>query len=190
MLINTIGWSLVARMVSSIFSLGGCRIATVGPATARKLNSYRFASDLIPEKHIAEGLVDAFKEHSIEHQTILYVKAETTRDVVYEGLTKQGAIVDECVVYKTVPELEDPTGAKAEFKENGADYITFTSGSTAKYFHEFGLNIPEKCKVASIGPITTEVLEEIGYKSDIEAEVHNIDGLVDAVIDHMIESKD
>ena len=163
-------------------SLGGARIATVGPATARKLKEYHFASDLIPEKHIAEGLVDAFKEQSIEHQTILYVKAETTRDVVTEGLTKQGAIVDECVVYKTVAEMEDPTGAKAEFKENGADYITFTSGSTGKYFHEFGLEVPEECRIASIGPITTEVLGTLGYTADLEATEHNIDGLVEAIL--------
>jgi len=163
-------------------SLGGCRIAAIGPGTAKKIAEYRFTTDLIPERHVAEGLVETFaKEYSVEHQTCLWVKAEETRDVVGEGLTALGAIVDECISYKTVMEDEDPTGAVERYKEEGADVITFTSSSTVDNFFKMGLKIADECKVISIGPVTSETLRMNGILEFEEAEDFNIPGLVAAL---------
>ena len=79
--------------VSFSESIQGCRIAAIGPSTEAKIRDYRFAVDLMPERFVAEGLLDAFKNASIEHQKILWVKAEETRDVIYDGLMDQGAWV-------------------------------------------------------------------------------------------------
>ncbi|GAA5493936.1 uroporphyrinogen-III synthase [Rubritalea squalenifaciens DSM 18772] len=164
-------------------SIGGVRIAAVGPGTAKKVNEYRLAVDLIPDKHVAEGLVEAFTEkESVENQTILWVRPQESRDTVVEGLTALGAIVDECIAYKTVPEFEDPTGAKERFEKEGADLVTFVSSSAAKHFFALSLPWPEGCKVASIGPITSATLNVIGKPADVEAEEHNIPGLVEAVV--------
>ena len=56
-------------------SLGGCRIAAIGPSTEAKIREYRFAVDLVPQKFVAEGLIEAFKNESVEHQKILWIKA-------------------------------------------------------------------------------------------------------------------
>ena len=137
--------------------------------------------DLIPEKFVAEGLVDAFKKESIENLTLLWVRADEARDVIYNGLVKQGAIVDECVVYKTVPETGDPTGAAARITEEGADLITFTSASTVDNFFKLGLPWPEGCAAGSIGPVTSEALKKHGVKPAFEAKPSDIPGLVAAV---------
>ena len=165
-------------------SIGGVRIAVVGPGTAKKLKEFHMAVDLMPEVHVAEALVEAFKkEGSVEHQKMLWVRAETTREVVGEELNKMGAILDEAIAYRTVKETEDVSGARARFESEGADLITFTSASTVDCFMDLGLPIPKDLKVASIGPITTESVERNGLEVDIDAEEHSIPGLVDAIVE-------
>ncbi len=163
-------------------SLGNPRIAAIGAGTAKKIREYRIGVDLIPEKFVAEGLIDAFKKESVENLTMLWVKAAESRDVIYDGLTKLGAIVDECAAYRTVPETGDPTGAKARLAEQGADMITFTSGSTADSFFELGLDWPEGCVAGSIGPVTSEALRKHGQAPAFEAKPSDIPGLVAAIV--------
>lgn len=163
-------------------SLGNPRIAAIGNGTAQKIREYRFTVDLIPEKFVAEGLIDAFKKESVENLTMLWVKAAETRDIVGKGLEALGAIVDECIAYKTVPETEDPTGAKARLAEEGADLITFTSGSTVDHFFDLGLDWPENCVAGSIGPVTSDTLRKKGVRPAFEANPHDIPGLVNAIV--------
>ncbi|HBE95550.1 MAG TPA: uroporphyrinogen-III C-methyltransferase [Verrucomicrobiales bacterium] len=168
-------------------SLGGCRIAAIGPSTEAKIREYRFTVDLLPDKYVAEGLIETFKDQSIEHQKILWVKAEETRDALYHGLTAMGAIVDSCLAYRTVPETKDPTGAAKKLSEEGADMITFTSGSTVENFFAMGLDWPEGCAAASIGPVTSKTLREHKQEPAVEAEEHNIPGLVEAIVRKLAE---
>jgi uroporphyrinogen III methyltransferase/synthase len=113
---------------------------------------------------------------------MLWIKAAESRDVIYDGLTKLGAIVDECIAYRTVPETGDPTGAKARLAEQGADLITFTSGSTVDHFFDLGLDWPEGCVAGSIGPVTSETLRKHGQPPAFEANPHDIPGLVAAIV--------
>ena len=165
-------------------SLGGCRIAAIGPSTEAKIRGYRFAVDLMPERFVAEGLLEAFKNESIEHQKILWVKAEETRDVIYDGLMDQGAIVDSCLAYRTIPETSDPTGAAKQLCEEGADMITFTSGSTVTNFFKMDINWPDRCEAACIGPVTHKNFKSHCEAASIESKKHDIDGLVQAILDH------
>ena len=165
-------------------SIGGVKIAAVGPGTEKAIKEYRFSADLVPERHIAEGLLEAFQEEQdIENQTILWVRPENARDILAKGLEEQRAIVDDCIAYRIEAETSDPTGAAERFTEAGADMVTFTSSSTAKYFNDLGLAWPKGCKAASIGPITTAKLQELGHSDLVEAEQHNIEGLVKAIIE-------
>lgn len=167
-------------------SIGGVRIAAVGPGTQKAIEAYRFAVDLVPERHIAEGLLDAFRDnYDIDSQMVLWVRPENARPVLAEGLVEQRAIVDECIAYRIEAERDDPTGAIQRLADGGADVVTFTSSSTAKHFHDLGLPWPEGCVAASIGPITTAKLKELGRKNVIEAGEHNIEGLVKTILEHL-----
>jgi len=165
-------------------SFGKPKIAAIGPATAKKIAEYRFATDLLPEKFVAEGLVEALKKEHVESQTVLWVKAEDTREIIYDELMAQGAIVDRCIAYRNVPESGDPTGALESLTKDGADVITFTSGSTVERFFALGVPWPEGCKAASIGPVTSGKLREHGIEPEIEAAESNIQGLVTAILEH------
>lgn len=164
-------------------SIGGARIAVVGPGTAEKVKEYHLAVDLMPEKNfVAEGLVEAFKAHQdMENVNVLWVRGEDTREVVANELTGMGAIVDEAIAYRTVPEKDDNLEAIARVKEEGADMVTFTSGSTVEHFLALNLPLPEGIKVASIGPVTSDAARKHGLTVDVEAESSTIAGLVQAV---------
>jgi uroporphyrinogen III methyltransferase / synthase len=62
------------------------------------------------------------------------------------------------------------------------DIITFTSSSTVKNFVKLiGASVPEGVKIACIGPITAQTVEEYGLKPDIVAEESTVEGLVTAI---------
>lgn len=164
-------------------SIGAAKIAAIGPGTAERVKAYHLAVDLMPEKFVAEGLIKAFKEQSVENQTVLWVKAESTREVLGNELVGLGAILDEAIAYRTVPEDADHESI-TQFKEEGADVITFTSSSTVEHFLELKVPLPESIKVASIGPITSDTLRKHGVRIDIEAKEHSIPGLVKAIEKH------
>lgn len=173
---------------SDIRCIGGARIAAIGEATAAELKKHGIAVDVMPEKAVAEELVKAFKKRNkeedtnIDNQTFLWVHGEQARDIISKGLTELGAIVDHCLAYSTVPETGDPTGAIAQWDTQPPHIITFTSSSTAENFFALNLPWPKGCKAASIGPITTATLNQLGQKPTIKAEEHSIPGLVDAIV--------
>lgn len=162
-------------------SLGGVRIAAVGPSTAEKINTYRFACDLMPDSYVAEELVATFaKRESVENLTMLWVRGNEARDIVSKGLSALGAIVDECIAYQTVAETEDPTGGKARLAKDGADAITFASASAVEHFFNLGLPWPKGAKAISIGPITTKALQAHDVEI-IEAKESSLDAMVDCL---------
>jgi uroporphyrinogen III methyltransferase/synthase len=170
------------RMYQDARSIGGVRIAAIGPATAARVRDFHLAVDLQPEEFVAEAVVAAFQQQgSIENETILLARAETARDVLPRELAKLGAIVDEAVAYRTVAETEDVSGAQARFRAEGADLITFTSSSTVENFMALKLPWPAGMKTASIGPITSKAMRELDLTVDVEAEKYDIPGLVAAV---------
>lgn len=163
--------------------IGGVRIAAIGPATAAKVREYHLAVDLQPQEFVAEAVLAVLqKEGSIEHQRILLARAEQARDLLPRELTRLGAIVDIAVAYRTVPETEDVTGARQRFLTEGADLVTFTSSSTVEHFMALDLPLPPQLTTASIGPITSQTMQQLGLRVDLEAEQHDIPGLVAAIL--------
>ena len=94
--------------------------------------------------------------------------------------------MDDIAVYRTVAETQDDNGAGARLLESGADWITFTSGSTVEHFHK-RFNLPElmrkftQLKLATIGPETSKALEIFDLRPTVEAKEHTTDGLLSAL---------
>jgi uroporphyrinogen III methyltransferase/synthase len=176
-------FSLFRKLYDDIRSIGGVRIAAVGNGTAAKIREYGLGVDLIPEKMTGEGLLASLLEidGGVENRMFLVIRPEEVRNTLSAGLAKAGAIVDDAIAYRTVPEITDPTGAQARFREEGADVLTFASGSAVEHFLALELPIPPAAKIASIGPVTSEVLRSRGLAVDAEATTHDIPGLVTAV---------
>jgi uroporphyrinogen III methyltransferase/synthase len=162
--------------------IGGAKIAAIGPATAQRVRDFHLHVDLQPAEFVAEAVVNEFKKTGgVENLKILIARAEKARDLLPKGLSGLGAIVDEGFAYRTVPETRDITGARRRFSEEGADLITFTSSSTVENFLALNLPWPAGMKVASIGPITSATARDRGLNVDVEANQHDIAGLVGAI---------
>jgi len=167
--------------------IGGVRIAAVGPATAAKLKELHLKVDVMPEEFVGGKIAAALaKYETVENLKFCLLRAEVATRELPQALEALGGIVDDIPCYRTVPETEDRTGAAARLLEAGADWITFTSGSTVENFHaRFDLpallkQFPQ-IKLASIGPETSKALTALGLQSTVEAKPHTIEGLVAAL---------
>jgi uroporphyrinogen III methyltransferase / synthase len=176
-------FELFFKLYDDARALGSARIAAIGPGTAKRVKDFHLAVDLQPEEAVAERLVETFQRHeSVENLKFLLVRAANARDVLPKRLAQMGAIVDEAIAYRTVPETDDITGARKRFIDEGADLITFTSSSTVENFLALKLPWPKGIKTASIGPITSGTMKDAGLQVDVEATQHDIDGLVEAIV--------
>jgi uroporphyrinogen III methyltransferase/synthase len=181
-------FDLFFRQFKDLRDIGGARIAAVGPATAAKIRELHLQVDLQPEEFTGKKIAEAFKKYQdIENVKMCLLRAEVANQDLPQELEEMGAIVDDIPVYKTVAETEDPTGAAARLVETGADWVTFTSGSTVEHFHtRFDLpallkKFPQ-LKIASIGPETSKAIAALGLKPALEAKDHTTDGLIAALL--------
>ena len=173
--------------------LGNAKIAAIGPGTAQKIKEYHFGVDLIPTKFVAESLLAEFKKLGVENLKMLLPRASGAREMLAVELENCGAIVDDVPVYQTLPVMDDVTGGWKRFAEEGADLITFTSGSTAQHFKNLlekkSISLPEGVALVSIGPVTSSVMKELGMTVGLEAKQHHIPGLVEAIVDYFLTVK-
>ena len=160
-------------------SLGNVRVAAIGPGTARALREHGVIADIVPETFTAEGLIQALAGQSARR--VLLARAKDAREALPDALRQQGTDVDLVALYETVAEPLSESQLAAVFK---ADYLTFTSSSTVKFFFEgVGGSLPDGARVVSIGPVTSAALRERGIEPDVEAARHDIDGLVQALVE-------
>ena len=114
---------------------------------------------------------------------ILIPRALDAREVLPEAFAAAGAMVDIVPLYETVLEDHEPEEVAAAL---GADYVTFTSASSARHFAELlrrdghGDDLAT-VRAASIGPVTTEAVREEGMQVVVEAADYTIEGLVAAL---------
>jgi uroporphyrinogen III methyltransferase / synthase len=159
---------------------GNTVIAAIGPGTARALAEHGITADIVPERFVAEALVDALQRVEITGSRALVARAAEARDVLPDALRERGAEVDVVSLYETV--REEPAPKTIEAAQN-ADYVTFTSSSTVRNLTEaLGDRFPATARIVSIGPITSEAAREAGLEVAVEAERHDVDGLLDALL--------
>lgn len=177
-------------------ALAGAKIAAIGPGTAAALESHGIAPDVMPPRFVAESLAEAIEGLRVDRALI--ARAAEARDVLPEALREQGAKVDVLALYQTVVE---PLGAQTLAAACRADYITFTSSSTVRSFLQSAETssaesagppstasdklppISRETRIVSIGPVTSETLREHRLTPHVEAQRHDIDGLIEAIVE-------
>ncbi len=161
-------------------ALANATVAAIGPGTAAALWDRGIRADVVPERSIAEALAESLAAVDVRERPVLVARAAEARDVLPAALRERGAKVDVVTLYETVAEDPEPD-ALAAARE--ADYITFTSSSTVRNFvAALGDRPPPRARVVSIGPVTSEAARTAGLEVAVEAERHDPDGLVDALV--------
>jgi uroporphyrinogen III methyltransferase/synthase len=160
-------------------ALAGVTVAAIGPGTAAELERHGIRPDVVPERFVAEGLLDSLPE--VRGKRVLVARAAEARDVLPDGLRERGASVHVVPLYDTVPQPLSDDQRRA--LEKDVTYVTFTSSSTVRFFLEGGGGLADGARVVSIGPVTSETLREHGIEPHVEAAQHDIDGLVRAIVE-------
>ncbi len=165
------------------------QVAAIGPATKKAIEKRGVKVDVVPKEYVAESVVESLRDR-IEGKRVLLARAKVARDVIPTELGDLGAKVDVVEAYETVVPASSRTRLRAVMKNSKQrpQVITFTSSSTVK---NFAAMIPHArdaraytsgVKMASIGPVTSATLRELGLPVDIEAKEFTIPGLVKAIV--------
>jgi uroporphyrinogen-III synthase len=161
-------------------------IAAIGPATKKAIEQRGAKVDVVPKEYIAESVVRSLRRR-VKGKRVLLVRAKVARDVIPRELRKAEAHVDVVEAYETV--VPPPT-SRLRLRRALASpghrphVITFTSSSTVKNFVALlGKNHPsfDGVRFASIGPVTSSTLRELGLPVDIAAKEFTILGLVESI---------
>jgi len=156
--------------------LGGVNIAAIGPGTADALAGVNLVPDLVPERFVAESLLDAFPPGP---GRVLLPRAAVARDVLPDGLAAKGWEVEVVEAYRTVAGDVAPEVVAAA---RVADAITFTSSSTVTRYIEVAGRDAVPPVVVCIGPVTAQTAGDNGLNVDAVAGEHSIPGLVETVV--------
>jgi uroporphyrinogen-III synthase len=178
-----------ASKSDSALAAEGLRIAAIGPATRKAIEQRDVKVDVVPKEYVAESVVRSLKK-KVKGKRVLLVRAKVARDVIPRELRKAGATVDVVEAYETVVPQSSRVRLRAVLKDpkKRPHVVTFTSSSTVKNFVEL-LGSTRKARykelagirMASIGPVTSETLRELGLPVDIAAKEFTIPGLVQAI---------
>jgi uroporphyrinogen III methyltransferase / synthase len=180
-------------------ALAGTRVAAIGAGTAQALIAHGIAADILPERSVSEGLVEALADVKPPVRRALIARARVGRNVLADALRARGAEVDVLALYET---LADAMPAHVLHEALTADYLTFTSASTVRFFLQAvssarddtgrpthtrdaageRLGLSPHTRIVSIGPITSDALREHGLEPHLEAFPHDIDGLIQALL--------
>jgi uroporphyrinogen III methyltransferase / synthase len=162
-------------------ALANASVAAIGGGTEAALAAFGLLADIVPERFVAEELVEELDKLQLVGKPVLIARAAEAREVLPDALRRKGAQVDVVTLYETVAEEPNPEALE---RARDADFITFTSSSTVRNFVKTaGNGIPNRARVVSIGPVTSEAIREAGLSVDVEAERHDVQGLVGALLD-------
>ena len=197
-----------ARISKSTGSVaeGRLRIAAIGPATQKAIEQRGAGVDVVPKEYVAESVVRSLRS-KVKGKRVLLIRAKVARDVIPLQLRKAGAQVDVVEAYETIVPRFSRSRLDAALKNprNRPHVITFTSSSTVRNFvalvnprtatargvqprqraprarAKSVLACLEGIRLASIGPVTSSTLRELGLRVDIQAKEFTIPGLVKAI---------
>jgi len=178
---------------------GRAKVAAIGAETAAKLREFGLRADFVPAVYTSEelgkGLIDFVQTSKgkkarsgmggdLGQKRILLLRSELASNELAELLKAAGAEVDEVAVYSITAKKGKSEWLKQKIAAGAVDWITFASPFSVRVFFE---KVPAEVinssdvKVASIGPVTSKQLEELGIKVDVEPAEHTIEGLLEAI---------
>lgn len=167
-------------------AFAGVKLAAIGEVTAEVMRrDLGLTPDLVPTRYVAESLAaDLIAQHAVKGKRFLLLRADIARPAIPRLLTEAGAVVEDLTIYETRPAASLPDDVLAALREQKVDWITFTSSSTAKNMVELlgdERELLQHVRIASIGPITSDTVRELGLTVAVEATSSTIPGLVAAI---------
>ena len=176
----------IPRMAEGADAFADLGVCAIGPGTAAALEGWGLQPAYVPERYVAEGLVDGLQAHLATGDRVLLPRAEGARGVLIDGLRSAGAMVEEVPIYRAVPPPDLAACARSAL-EAGVDAVTFTSSSTVRHLVaalDGRAEALDGVVVACVGPVTAATAGEAGLRVDVVASEYATPGLVAALCEH------
>lgn len=170
-------------------ALAGVHLSCIGAATGQALfDRLSCRADLIPARSIAESFVrELLDAAGLAGKRVLLPQADIARPLLAKGLQDAGCRVDVITAYQTQPVDALPEDVLEALRNGEVDWITFTSSSTAQNLADLlgdEAALLNNCKLASIGPKTSATMLKRNMSIAVEAEQHDLAGLIAAITHH------
>ncbi|MCU0916006.1 MAG: hydroxymethylbilane synthase [Planctomycetes bacterium] len=166
---------------------GSLRLATLGAKTAECLAQYGLKADFVPTVFTGRDLgLQLLSSANLHEKKVLLLRSELASDELVEVLQQGGAHVRDVSIYTAVSQKGDAAGLAEQMRQGQVHWLTFASPSAVRGFFEQvppGIVNDSQTKVASIGPVTSRELTQLGVRIDVEAPEHTVDGMLDALED-------
>jgi len=182
-------WARLRQLKLTRRQLTHLKVAAIGPATSKAIQERGLRVNVVPSEYVAEAVVKSLREQ-VQGKRVLLARAEVARDVIPRELRKLGAHVDVVEAYETVIPQASRTRLRAALKDpkRRPNVVAFTSSSTVRNFVKLAGKPRGQAadglptlKLASIGPVTSSTLRELGLGVHIEAKEYTIPGLIRAI---------
>ena len=166
------------------------RVAVVGDASARRLESHGVAAHVVPDGVGAAALAAAIVQcvGGVDGVRVLWPRGDRAPSAFGEDLEKAGILVTAPIAYRTLPPADASVAAlRATLESNQTAAIAFCSPSSAQNLaHSLGLvdlaTVRGRVQVvASIGPTTSAALSALGLEPDVQAESPSMASLANAI---------
>lgn len=171
--------------------LSSLSFGAIGPATAESLAERGYQASVVPERFVAEEFFRALlARDEVAGRHFLLPRADIAREALPELLKRAGGNVEVVVAYRTLPATDEIGRVVALVRNREIDVVTFTSGSTVRsFFSEVEpASVIGRFAAASIGPITSKALRDLGLEPAIEATTYSVPGLVEAIVRYCSEN--
>lgn len=166
--------------------LAGTKIAAIGIATADALAKYTLTPDLVPAAFTTQSLAAALVGEGIDGRSVRLWRADLADDVLARTLQEAGAFVESVVAYHIRTPDALPAEAIDALRNGQVDWVTATSAATARNWVSLAMaagvgDALRGVRMASIGPVTTQALLDMGYPPAVTAEPCTIKALAEAI---------
>ena len=169
------------------------RLATLGAKTAEALKRYGIVADFVPTVFTGRELGTQLLAYtSLHDKKVLLLRSALASNELVDVLAQGGAQVRDVSLYTAVPQQGDAAGLTEQVQQGTIDWLTFASPSAARgFFAQVSANVvaTSKTRVASIGPVTSRQLADLGVRVDLEAAEHTVDGMLDAIEETETENR-
>ena len=164
--------------------LGKLKFAVLGSGTAEKLKEYGILADFVPSCYQVSVMAHEFATVVKKEEKVLMPRAVQASTELEKILEENGISFCNLAIY----DVEGRPGTQKMDLE-GIEYLVFVSASGVQSFFEEvkkqGICLPEGIKTACIGKVTSRKLKQLYRPANIVAGVNNVNGLAEAVLEHI-----
>jgi uroporphyrinogen III methyltransferase/synthase len=161
--------------------LGTVRVCAIGAGTADHLTRYHVVADLVPEGFGAESLARALLVPAAGTRVLL-VRSGRGGDALIAALRARDAVVDPVAAYQSTDVEEPDPDVAAALEAGEIGWIAITSSSVARSLARLYGDALRSARFATIGPLASATLRELGFEPTVEADPQTTAGLVQAIL--------